>query len=1021
MSYNKLNNITGWAVGIFACLVYLMTMEATISFWDCGEFAAGAVKLEVVHSPGAPLFLLIGRFFAIFFPGNEHIAINSVSALSSGFTILFLFWTITHFARRIALRRSEDKTLSQNAKIGIMAAGIIGGLAYTFSDTFWFSAVEAEVYAMSSFLTALVFWAILKWEDKVSEGSLIADRWIVFIAFVIGLSVGVHLLNLLTIPAIVMVYYFKKFDATPLGTFIAFVIGCAITGIVQVGVLQYVPKIMSAFDVYFVNELGTPFNFGVYFVLALLGAISAALLILAKRKGKYFLHLGSLCFIFILIGYSSYFQTVIRSNADVPIDMTNPDNAYALVDYLSRSQYGAIPHLSGPDFTHGQASVKPNTGKMQYWKGEEKYEELGKGQGDIVYADGDTRVFPRVWSSNNPAHISFYQSYLGLAQGEKPSAGDNFRFFMSYQVNQMWWRYFCWNYIGRQNDFQNYSGEPQNSNWLSGIKPIDKMFGRGDIDLAPDAFSKSKARNELYFLPFILGILGLLYQMQYDRQNAFIVGLLFFFTGLAIVIYLNNTPMQPRERDYAFAGATYAFAIWIGLGMLMIRELIEKIMKGKMATYAAFAICLLAVPILMAFKGWDDHDRSDKTLAFDSARNYLSTLDKDAILFTEGDNDTYPLWYAQEVDGVRTDVRIINLSLLGIDWYIDQLNYATNDSKPIPMVWKPRHYRGMNMSQTRYQAGGLDANTHYPLAQVLDYMNRNTAIGVPLPTKNLSIPINKKNILASNILEGRDSILTSVPDSIKFTYPRDFGYKNDIAVLNILSANDWKRPIYFANSIDQNHYEGLGEYLELEGLVYKLVPYRTPGSSTQNALAFNEAKCVDWALNKVKFGNAHKGTVYYNQTNRRMLSGIKLAYMQIADNLIRRGKKAKAIQLLDHVYKNISEKSYPFTLTRLDNKQLFMIEKYIQAGAKKQSDALCDKLIAYSNKQVAYFKSLPKSDQDNVYSRVFSETDLCRIALNILVQRAQMNQMPDLSKKLQLALADLNTKLPPSPQQYGPQ
>ncbi len=1022
MSYNKINNITGWAVGIFACLVYLMTMEGTISFWDCGEFAAGAVKLEVVHSPGAPLFLLIGRFFAIIFGnGNEHLAINSVSALSSGFTILFLFWTITHFARRIALQHSQDETFSANAIAAIMGAGVIGALAYTFSDTFWFSAVEAEVYAMSSLLTALVFWAILKWEDRVSAGSKIADRWIIFIAFVIGLSVGVHLLNLLTIPAIVMVYYFKKFKFSPMGTLIAFLIGCAITGIVQIGVIQYVPKIMAWFDVKFVNSLGLPFNSGVYFVLALLAALSVFLLMYAKRNGKYYLHLGTLAFIFILIGYSSYFQTVIRSNADVPIDMTNPDNAFALVDYLGRAQYGSIPHLTGPDYTSKPINVKE--GSMQYWKGKDKYEELGPKRDEYIYPEGSTRVFPRIWDGNSESHVAFYQNYLGLNNGEEPSAADNLKFFMGYQVNQMWWRYFCWNYIGRQNDFQNIIGEPQNSNWLSGIKFIDNnLFGRGDIDKAPDIYSKSKARNEFYFLPFILGILGILYQIKHDKKNAFVVGLLFFFTGLAIVIYLNNTPMQPRERDYAYAGATYAFAIWIGLGLLMVRDWVSTILKGSMATYLAIVACLLAVPVMMAAKGWDDHDRSQKTLARDTATNYLQSLDKNAILFTEGDNDTYPLWFAQEVKGVRPDVRIINLSLLGIDWYIDQLNWAVNEAGAIPMVWKPEDYRGNNLNQAQYQASPkVDANAYYDLKEVMQYLTQNKSrMGAAvLPIKNFSIPINKDNIKASGILSGRDSILNNTEERVSFTLPRDYALKNDLALLNILAANDWKRPIYFANSIDQNHYEGLGEYLELEGLVFKLVPYRTPGSSTITPLAFNEKRCLDWVMNDLKFGNAQLGTVYYNQTNRRMLNGIRVACFQIADNFIRNGKKAEAIKVMDHLMKNIHEKSYPLAITQEDKALILIADTYMKAGAKEQAEKLMDQIIDYSNKQVDYFNTLREADKAPG-TNAFSQTDFCRTVLGFLAQSAVINDMKPIADKLQKALADITTRLPSAPQQFAP-
>lgn len=1023
MNYKKLNNITGWVLCIIACAVYLITMEATISFWDCGEFAAGAVKLEVVHQPGAPLFLLIGRFFAIIFgSGNEHVAINAVSALSSGFTILFLFWTITHFARRMALSRSSDNTLTNNAIVAILAAGVVGALAYTFSDTFWFSAVEAEVYAMSSFLTALVFWAMLKWDDKVSEiteasagntNTRSADRWIVFIAFIIGLSIGVHLLNLLTIPAIVMVYYFKKFEVTPIRTLIAFGIGCVITGVLQVGVIQYIPKISSAFDVFFVNSLGTPFHMGVYFVLLLLGGISVLLLFIAKRKGKYFLHLGTLCFIFILIGYSSYFQTVIRSSADVPIDMSNPDNASALVDYLGRAQFGSIPHISGPDFTAG-SPISAKEGAMEYYKGTDEYIELGNKQTDYVYRPEKTRIFPRVWNGNNPSHVSFYQNYLGLNKGEDPSSSDNLKFFFGYQVNQMWWRYFCWNYIGRQNDFQNYSGEPQNSNWISGIGFIDNIFGRGDIDAGPDMYSKSKARNEFYFLPFILGLLGLLFHFKHDKQNAFIVGLLFFFTGIAIVIYLNNTPMQPRERDYAYAGATYAFAIWIGLGLLMINEWMQKVLKGNTGTYVTFILCFLAVPMLMAAKGWDDHDRSDKTLARDTAHNYLASLDKNAILFTEGDNDTYPLWYAQEVDGLRPDVRILNLNLLSIGWYIDQLYNAVNKSPSIPIVWKPEDYRGSNLSRASYVADTrIDPNKYNDLSEVLQFLalQKQNPINVALPTKKISLPIIKENLLNSGILKGRDSILASLPSQIDFTLTANSLQKNDMLLFNIIAANEWKRPIYISNTVASSHYGGLDEYFELEGINFKLVPYRTPGSNTNNIRSFNESKCMDWVLKDLKFGNAHKGSVYYNQTNRRMLNGIRLAAFQIADNLSVRGKKKEAKQVLDHLMKNIHEDSYPISMTRYDNTLVRICVSYLNIGAEKEGGELADKLIEYTNKQIAYYNSL-KSEDKGLNSLAFVNSDICRNSLNYLYQVAIQNKLSTVSDKLNTALQTINVKLP---------
>ncbi len=1020
MNYKKINNITGWAVGIFACIVYLMTMEGTISFWDCGEFAAGAAKLEVVHSPGAPMFLLIGRFFTILFGGleNAHAAINSLSALSSGFTILFLFWTITHFAKRIALKDGGE--LSNAQTLAIMAAGVVGGLAYTFSDTFWFSAVEAEVYAMSSFLTALAFWAILKWEDKVTEGDHGADRWIVFIAFIIGLSIGVHLLNLLTIPAIVMVYYFKKFNVTTLGTGIAFVVGCTITGVVQVGVIKFIPYLASKFDIVFVNDFGLPFNSGVYFFLLILAGLLAYLLYYSRKGAKYYLHLGVLSFIFILIGYSSYFQTVIRSNADVPIDMTNPDNAFSLVSYLSREQYGSQPILKGPDFTSRPIGYADNA-KMAYAKGENEYIELGEKRTELEYEPGSERVFPRIWDANDPNHVRYYQSYLGLDEGEKPNGGHNFSFFLSYQVNQMWWRYFCWNYIGRQNDLQNIFGEPHHSNWLSGIGPIDKFFGRGDMSKAPVQIGENKAQNTFYFLPFILGILGLVFHFTNDKRNALVVGLLFFFTGLAIVIYLNNTPIQPRERDYAYAGATYAFAIWIGLGVLMVNSWLQKFLKGQSGVIAAGLLCLLAVPAIMGFKGWDDHDRSDKTLARDTATNYLQNLDKNAILFTEGDNDTYPLWFAQEIKNVRPDVRIINLSLLGIQWYIDQLFNATNEAGPVPMVWNKEAYRGDKLNYVQYQAApGFDQAAYYNLQQVIQLIvqNQNPNGNSALPFKNLTIPVNKDNVAKSGILEGRDSLLANMAETIAFTYPRDVAYKNDLALLNILAANDWKRPIYFANSIDQNHYEGLGEYLELEGLVYKLVPYRTPGSTPTTPLAFNEKKCNDWVYNVLKFGHAEKGTVYYNQTNRRMLSGLNIQGFHIAQNLMMRNKKAEAIKVMDHLRKNMHPKSYPTVVTPQERIKVMMADGYMRAGAEKQATEVTEELIKYTTDLATYFKTLKKADQQPG-TNLYQEVDDARNLLGVLINSASTNAMPDLATKITTAVNNLNNMVRPLPRPQG--
>lgn len=1021
MSYNKINNVLGWLVCLIACTVYMMTKEATVSFWDCGEFISGAAKLEVVHSPGAPLFLMIGRLFVIVLGGikNAAFAINSLSAIASGFTILFLFWTITHFAKRIILQNKEE--LSTANLIAIMGSGVVGALAYTFSDTFWFSAVEGEVYALSSFLTALVFWAILKWEDRITHNNdLMADRWIILIAFIMGLSTGVHLLNLLTIPAIVMVYYFKRYEVSTWGTVGAFIIGCVITGFVQYGVIQAIPLICMKMDILFVNSFNLPFTSGVIFTILAIAAGVFFLLRWSKQNNKYFIHLGTLCFIFIIIGYSPYFSTVIRSNADVPIDMTNPDNVVTLIKYLQREQYGSVPLIVGPDYNSEATGMKE--GSMQYWKGKEKYEEIGEKQDEREYPAGETRLFPRIWDDNNPSHIRYYKDYLQLGDNDKPTSADNLSFFFGYQVNQMWWRYFCWNYIGRQNDIQNIMGEPQNGNWLSGISFLDKNRV-GDMDKMPDGFKNNRAYNKLFFLPFLLGLIGFIFQYMNDRRNTFIVGLLFFFTGLAIVIYLNNTPLQPRERDYAYAGATYAFAIWIGLGVMMVSYWFKKLGLGKIAPTLASILCLLAVPVLMASQEWDDHDRSHKTLALASAKNYLNSCEPNAILFTEGDNDTYPLWYAQEVEGIRPDVRMVNISLLGIDWYIDQLSCAINKAAPVDLIWKPEQYRGETRNYIQFADNqGLPQDKFVNLTEILNFIGsdepgakqtlRNGESVNYFPTKNFFIPIDKEMIKKNKVLADNDTSV--IADQVEFTMPSNVAYKNDLAILNILAANAWKRPIYFANSIDPNHYEGLQEYLQLEGLAYKLVPVRTPGNNVNTPLRVNAEKCMDLVLNQFDYGNAQRKDVHYDQTNRRMLNTPRILGVQLAEYLTRNNRKADAIKVLDKVIGSVSEESFPTVITQEDRSMILVADGYIKAGAKDKAKVILDKLTKFVQQDIKYKESLPENKrQAKVDDWRFEVT-----ALNYLGNSCMQNGMDDIGKPLMAKANEFAQGLPP--QQAAP-
>jgi hypothetical protein len=962
-NFKKTNNIVGWVVCIIACIVYLLTKEKSASFWDCGEFLSGSYKLEVVHSPGAPLFLLIGRMFTMFTDGKHAAAaVNTLNALCSGFTILFLFWSITHFAKRIFENLGWE--ITGGNLVAVMASGVVGGLAYTFSDTFWFSAVEGEVYAMSSFLTALVFWAILKWEDQLRDKESInaqkyADRWIIFIFYIMGLSIGVHLLNLLVIPAIIMVYYFNRYSVSARGTAIAFLVGCVVTGFVQYAVIQLIPIMASKFDITFVNTFGLPFNSGVltFFILLVAGLIF--LIRYAKKQGHYKLHLSVLSVLFIIIGYSSYLQIVIRSNADVPIDMTNPDNAIGLVKYLQREQYGNTPLVTGPDYTCRPVGMKE--GSMDYAKGKDKYIELGIKQDEYEFDASDKMLFPRIWDLNDPRHVSYYQSYLGKEEGEKPTFGDNIKFFINYQMIQMYWRYFLWNYVGRQNEIQNIAGESDGGNWMSGISFVDRMFGRGDSDKLPEGVRDSRARNHLYGLPFILGLLGLFLQFKNDKRNAFVIFLLFFFTGAAIVIYLNNTPLQPRERDYAYVGSMYAFALWIGLGVLQIYTWL----KGKMGDMASAGIAgvvsLVAVPLLMASQEWDDHDRSNKTLPPASATNFLASCEKNAILFTEGDNDTYPLWYLQEIEEYRPDIRIINISLLGIDWYIDQLRYKVNEADAIPMRWTPEMYLGKERNYIQYAKNpNIAEEQAVGLADLLDFINSNDA----------KAKINTQGGGSVNYLPSLNSYLKNGDSVLPFKLPGEVLYKNDLAILNIVSENFGKRPIYFANTIDPKHYEGLYRYLKQEGFIYRLTASDSKIDQVGAPVPVDLDKSIDLFMNKFKFGGAERNDVFYDQTNKRMLNIVRTAATRIASAAVDAGRKEDAMKVLKHCEKNISEKSYPYGLGDEDRGNIYTVDAYLRAGDTKKAEYIADKLIQYVKDNLNYSNTVGEDDKQRILGEV---------------------------------------------------
>lgn len=1074
MSFRKTNNITGWIVCIVACLVYILTAEATGSFWDTGEFIASAHKLQLPHPPGAPLFILLGRFFIVLFGGNNPAyAVNIMSAVASGFTILFLFWTITHFARKLMIGFLEEPTRQQT--FTIMAAGVVGALAYTFSDSFWFSAVEGEVYALSSFFTALVFWAMLKWEradvhagaDRRLKDH--ADRWIVFIFFMMGLSVGVHLLNLLTIPAIVMIYYYRRYNYTRKGAIWAFVIGCIITGIVQVAVIQWTVKAAGRFDIWFVNGFNLPFFSGFIFFFVLLSIAVWFGLRTASRRGWSFLRLGIWCFIFMMIGYSTYVITLIRSNANPAIDMNNVDNPMSLVYYLGREQYGSAPLVYGPHFQadykrDATGQVVLDEGEMKYTKGKDAegndaYIEIGRAQ-EPEYESSDMQLFPRVWDrSNDQGHADFYADWLDLGRSqnpqtgeivyEAPTYGDNIQWFITYQMGFMYWRYFMWNFAGKQNDLQGF-GNKRDGNWISGIPFVDNAR-LGDQSKLPESLRRNNAKNQLFLLPFLLGILGCVYHFLKDRKDWIVTFLLFFFTGLAIVLYLNQPGNQPRERDYAYVGSFYAFAVWIGLSVVALVRLAQErddrdtfratLLYGGIATFVitllsntttnfsgallssllaaavyaavvaafsfivraasgrrtgqtgtatavAFACCMIA-PVVMGLEEWNDHDRSRKTLAPDIARNYLESCAPNAILFTFGDNDTYPLWYAQEVEGVRKDIRIINTSLLGIDWYVNQLRYTVNESAPIDVIWTAEQLQGLAYISFRPQ-GAQDR--YYPL---YDVMKKFVGVQAPIstfPVKRFSIPADPAVLQQYKVVSPTDTVVNEV--RIEIPEQRSYLTLDQLTILNIIAANNWKRPIYFTAPYGEL---GFGQYLRKDGLSYRLVPVNNSfpqqnwivdqalrGSSIRDN---NLDQMYQNLMNKFRFGGANKQGLYFDEENRRALLGIRSVFGEAAGNLADKGRKQEGLNLLQKVEQGISTDNMPYAMPGRQNSHNQTALLYLEAAYKTGNTTLADKVGKAIRKdlqeQKAYYAYL-KEDKPDFYQSLVREDEINDFLIQVL-------------------------------------
>lgn len=1043
MNFKRVNNVTGWMVCAIACIVYLLTAEAAGSLWDCGEFVSSCFKVQIPHPPGAPLFVLLGRIFIILF-GNDpmHAAkgVNIMSALASGFTILFLFWTITHFARKIVQGKGgEGKDFTGGQLIGIMGAGIVGALAYTFSDSFWYSAVEGEVYALSSFFTAIVFWAILKWESQADEPG--ADRWIIFIFFMIGLSIGVHLLSILNIPAIVMVYYFRKrtsFNYAALrkyfiwtviiggaaafilalyggrakedkgipgdstiaglvifgagiavlllylierfnkkdkeyygGAYLFFAIGCAITGVVQVAVIQYSIKAAGYFDIFFVNSLNLPFSSGFIFFFVLVAVAFLVGLRYAAKKGWPFLRLAIWCTVFILLGYSTYVTTMIRSSADPAVDMYNVDNPMSLVGYLGREQYGDFPLLYGQKFT--AQPVAYDEGATKYQKVGDKYVAIGKDL-KYVYLPEDKMVFPRMWdASNDQGHADYYAYFMGINKTKDgyeraPDFGDNVRYFIGYQNYFMYLRYFLWNFSGKQNDVQGvFSGNKRDGNWITGINAIDNII-YGDQSLMPDSLKNNKAHNRLFALPLILGFIGLFFHFKRRGDDALVNMLLFFFTGFAIVLYLNQPGYQPRERDYAYVGSFYAFAVWIGLGVLKVQEWFGKKMSQTIAASLATALCFVAVPVVMGQQEWDDHDRSRKLLAPDLAKDYLESCAPNAILFTYGDNDTYPLWYAQEVEGIRPDIRVINTSLLGIDWYINQLRNKVNQSEAIDVIFSASQIEGRKRDYVMFQPRpNIPENKYYDLYDMMkNYVGSddpskmidrgNGDLYNTFPVHKVSVPVDLNLVRSNGTVNADDSTL----NELRFDIPKNGLMKNDLAMLNIIAANKWKRPIYFTNN--QQTGIGIEQFLRKDGLTYRFVP-------VQNSYV-NTEWMKDKLMNKFRFGNANVPGVYFDEENRRHLNTIRRSYAELALDLTSKNRKEEARSVLAKVDSMMLQENMPYGLASRGNDHNSQSMMFLQAAYRAEDAQLAARVLKSVKtdlqQQLRYYNGLTGMNAENM-------------------------------------------------------
>ena len=943
---------------VISAVTYLLTIEPTASFWDCGEFIASSYKLEVGHPPGNPMFQLIARIFTIF-GDNMHAAvlINAMSALCSALTIFFLYLTIAWFLRRI-VRPETDGSYSAASAVIICGSSLVGALAYCFSDTFWFSAVEGEVYAMSSLITAMVFWAMTMWYDRYERPH--SDKWIVLIAFLMGLSIGIHLLNLLMIPAIVFVYYFRLREEPYRFRDLVkiFLIGVVILALVLYVIIPWLPKLAAYTDLLFVNVFGLPYNSGaVFFMLLLFGLCFWGLFVTLKKK-RPFLNTALLCFTTIVIGFSVFSIDVIRSCAKTPTNEYQPDNAFTLVRYLSREQYGSAPLVYG-QYYGAPYELETST----YWAPlDGKYKKVEKPI-DAKYLPEGKMLFPRMWSSSESGQYeAFYESYTGGkgknipgATALKPTMGANLKYFFDYQMNWMYWRYFMWNFVGRQN--QIHSPSPDNifhGNWESGIKFIDD-FRLGDQSGAPAVLAEDKGKNHYFFLPLLLGLIGLFFQFDKDKRGCWLNFLMFFMTGIAIVLYLNQPPYQVRERDYAYAGSFYFFSVWIGMAVAGICALLRRWLKGRgqLASASVVTAACLCVPALMGAQNWDDHDRSNRRTAVEMACNYLNSVGENGILVTHGDNDTFPLWYAQEVEGVRTDVRICNTSLLGTDWHIDQMKWAVNESAPLPLsVGQEQYLYGTNeyipILDLREEVMSIsDVMTLFRHPDVKAPMTSGRKVDY-IASRRISVPVNKENVIKYGIVDAK--FADQIPDSIvlNISKDKDFITKPELFMLDLLSGYQWDRPINLL-SMGGDINIGIKEYLEYEGYSFKFVPIKNKTTTTQ--AGFVDTDELYRKMTEVYSWDALAADDYFidyqNQYTHLGVLSIRNLFVTCAEAFMAAGENDRALEMLDRcaeVMEHYPLETVPLGFSGNDFMVVEAVRDYYALGQPEKALALATRM-----------------------------------------------------------------------------